>query len=114
MYSTYSRYKKKNTQHSNNKHYRVCFAFVKNVECFNAEKCKFAHSLDEFTPKICRYDSDCKGVVKCEFCKHNILTLNNIDNCECVNECTKLHPSFENKLQLLNRIGLYPSHIQTD
>lgn len=97
-----SRYYKK--QH--NKYYRLCFSVIKDDECFNGGQCQFAHSLEDFNPKICRYDKDCKGVVKCSRCVNNTE-----DFCSCINDCSKLHPSFENKNDLLKRLGLFPRHL---
>lgn len=95
-------YKKK----FNNKHFRLCFSVIKDVECFNGTDCQFAHSLEDFTPKVCKYDKDCKGVVKCNKC-----TLGTNELCDCVNDCTKLHPSFETKYELLKRLSLYPRQL---
>lgn len=81
----------KEPKRNGNKMFRLCYSVINNVECTNIvdnQKCKFAHSIEEFTPKICRYDADCKNI-------HN-------------DECSKLHPSIETKLALLERIGLAP------
>ena len=102
-----NRYKSKYyKKHQNKKYHRLCFSVVKDVECFNGDQCQFAHSLEDFYPKVCKYNQDCKGVVKCLKC------LNNTDDfCSCVNDCTKLHPAFETKDELLRRLGLYPRHL---
>lgn len=70
------------------KYYRVCFSVVNNVECIyeqNGEVCKYAHTLEQFTPKICKFDTNCK-----------------------TDMCQKHHRSKENKIQLLRRIRLLP------
>lgn len=92
-----------------NKHFRLCFSVINNVECLNGSTCQFAHSIEEFTPKICRFDKSCKNYKLCDVCKTN-------DNeteeyCSCENECSKYHPSHESKEDLLKRMHLYPKQL---
>lgn len=107
-------------KHTNTNCHRVCFSLINNMECFNGDKCDFAHSIEQFNPKICKYDKNCKCVFTCEFCsqyspeERNLLDLDQlIDNCKCINDCSKLHPSFETKHDLLKRLNLLPSAWKT-
>lgn len=101
--------------------FRVCFSVINSVECTNGEGCKFAHTLDQFKPKVCKYGAECKGIKVCDLCYERVYGIHKDSTtktpepktseprvCECNNECTKLHQHIETKEQLLKRMRLFP------
>lgn len=42
---------------------RFCFSVIENKECPHGEKCQFAHSQEELSPRECLFEDNCRNVV---------------------------------------------------
>lgn len=49
---------------------RMCFSYGSKNKCPHAERCRFAHNVNELAKRMCRYDSNCRYInadQPCEF-----------------------------------------------
>jgi hypothetical protein len=68
---------------------RMCRFVTKQTECAHGEQCRFAHTIDELTPKVCDFGEACKF-------------LHSKDK-----PCSYIH-SFETKLEYCQRLAIVP------